>query len=253
MKQTDVVQPNFNILLDLDCLFDLRIGALNCVSVPFAHALSQQDGYYSREVDVFTVGGDTIAIKEIKNIIDKNPLMALKNAPVAKGLDFVRVWALDKLVRQTNDKLVETIGIHVNTHGFDLSEDEAEAMLRTIVDLTAGTVNVRLVDLNPTSITPTVLTQTYVAWFTYDPTSWLEKNFRLWRDCRMRSFEIFTPKINKSGVEIDAETKRIHREKKYCPYQDFTDKMRIFMAFTWVDPSTVCMLHPKNLTQLVKE
>lgn len=235
------------ILIDVECLADLRAGAMITLSPEFAFEVTNRPEYYVREFDEFKVGTDRIDLAFIDKVIAADPIKVFLNSPATKAFLFLRDWCAERLVAGATKRLHEKVEIIVNMGRFHLPAEMEEEYIKRIVAITGGLYSIRLVNWSIQDLTPALVRSNFGTWLCYNPLKWWETHSYMFRQKPMLTeLQLYIPKMN-MGRPLTKEEIKMFADEKQDPYLKIRKAFMPHFLLTWIDVDVVCMIHPNSV------
>ena len=162
-------RENVSIMIDLDCLLDMRAAVL------FSHDQEKaiqilDDSYYEREQDIFP----GYSKEEFEMLYKARTKEVLKNAvftPIVKLMQEFVIGVGYNSATGPQDLMPKVI---VNTFPFYLEDIEVDSLTRTIMALTKESADVEVVYHSPEDLTPSYVKRSLSVLVKYHFLEWLE-------------------------------------------------------------------------------
>lgn len=166
------------LLIDLDSLFDIRASFLYGFVSPEALENELVKGYYKRTADEF----DGFTIHDFNKIMKHRNKKLLKDAVITNIKDTVRSFVISTVTNYVNSPVKLLPKIVVNIHPYKLVESEIEQVKLGVIAITDGKVDIEIVNLSDTELTPRYIKNNVSLLIKYYFHDWLEyhsehKNF----------------------------------------------------------------------------
>lgn len=162
------------VYIDLDCLLDTRIG-LVALHAPEAATQLMQEDYWIRESDDFeTLTGGAVTHKQFKEWWAGRDKECLKNSRPTNIIHILEQLSEALVVSQVNVPFVSKTQYLVNYWPYDLDQLEVEATKQACEILTGNVVEVNMVSIHPSQLTPTKVKRELSLLFMYDYYTWFE-------------------------------------------------------------------------------
>jgi hypothetical protein len=188
----------FGYYVELDCLLDTRLGALNYIDHEFAFEVSSNPSYYRRQVDRFstkTHGAIDINLyKQIKSTRANDVLRAsvMTRVPIVLG----KLLSYQHQLADYADSF--DVGLTINVSPYQLSDAEKKAIEEIFTnDVLFDGVRIDVVDIPLTQVTVDYIEKNFVAMMLYDPTQWIETHQKDFLLAKLSNVSLYVPKINR--------------------------------------------------------
>lgn len=156
------------ILIELDALLDVRLSTILAVDDSKLEEIITND-YHQRDEDVFNV--DMVRYKELYNNRDKKLLLESMVTPMMSLLKEFAQKTLKQLVTTPYHYQPKII---LNTHPYNLDDDEVGILIEALRHGTRGLADIELVSLSYDEISPTYLNDSIAIYIVYEYYKWLE-------------------------------------------------------------------------------
>lgn len=186
------------LLIELDCLFDIRMAILLKMGDDEASAAFKH-GYYDRISDYFP-GVDYEKFKELYAARDKS---ILQNAILTPLGGLLREFALETLKNINNSPFHMKPAIVINTYPYKLNNDEANIIIEGVKMLTNGACDIECVNLSPLELTPLYLKLNLSMLALYEYDQWLEVQALNggWKKYTAPDVTLLAPRISMKKLE----------------------------------------------------
>lgn len=156
-------------LIDLDSLFDTRLGTLYSHSREVAEN-NLTIGYFDRKLDDF-IG---LPFEEFKELYEKRDKQTLQVSLVTPMLDILLEFVAGVYKNGINGFETKKPKILLNIYPYNLLEDEQKVIQEMLISLTKGFCLIELVYLTLEQITPMYIRDHIDAMSMYNYTDWIE-------------------------------------------------------------------------------
>lgn len=169
-------ETQHRLLLDIDALFDTRMGTLVKHWPDVARSIDVVS-YRKRTEDKFDdLTGGVVKDDEFQTFYRQRDLSTLKRSMVTGIVPTLMTYlnGLDeRFIKQID---ASEITIDLNIHPFNVPAPVAEEIAACLYVLLPEYVSVRLTNLNPLTLSPKEFINRYNGWITYDFHPWLERH-----------------------------------------------------------------------------
>lgn len=157
-------------LTSLDCIFDTRLGVLYQKD-PDLVSKAIKGNYNDRIIDSFP----GLRFNDFKKLYDARDKKVLIHAVKTPIVDMVRDFAFKSLQMGISTPFDMNPKIYVNTYPYELTDQQVNNIIKPLVMLTQGIVEVKAIYLPVDDLTPNYLKTENVSIFTqYNFTEWLD-------------------------------------------------------------------------------
>lgn len=162
------------IYLELDCLLDTRVG-LVALHAPAAAAKLMQEAYWDRESDDFEeLTGGAVTHKQFKEWWVNRDKECLKASRPTNLIHILEQLSESLVISQVNVPFVSKLRYLVNYWPYDLDQQEIEAMKQACEILTGNVIEVNMVSISPSALTPKRVKRDMSLLIMYDYYTWME-------------------------------------------------------------------------------
>lgn len=178
------------IFVDIDCLFDTRLGTLVNHDIKLLDKVDIQE-YLKRPKDVSPyIPLDNFSELYAKR--DVSTLRASKQTLLLYGLSRVAL-ALEKL--RMKDPSVEQTRFYINFHPYDVSEEEMDLVCGAILDVLPPFCTIDKTSISLKDMTPKYLDNNVDCWYVYEFNNWLIAQEENLKTLRIPTLSIMTPRL----------------------------------------------------------
>lgn len=216
------------ILVDVDCLFDTRIGWLS-VHHPAEMAKLVPAAYYNRFTDVWA---DIIGIKDYHARFAKRGIESLKAAKPTVFFDVLGARLEATLLQIQLSSPLERPTLTINMYPYQLEAadfNEFRKMFSEFYDM----VNVDLICESPASLTPSKIKGRWDAYALWDWFEWIKLNAKEFEKVKLPGFPFFV--VAMFTPELTPEVMEKLGEKQKNPFLEARREMAEFMLLEHVD------------------
>lgn len=169
--QDDVEQSG--LLVDLDSIFDTRLGLLASLEDPTLLEKNYNEAYFTRDRDVF-VGIDEKDWYDKYSARDKRVLAKSQITPI---VGFMREFVYETLLGNVNEPKLMKPYIHVNVWPYELQEAEKRLILAGILRHVGRDADIEIVNIPVEALTPAVVKARYSMLVMYEYERWIAAHF----------------------------------------------------------------------------
>lgn len=167
--ETKATVKHSRVMMELDCLFDMRLAALAELGDD-ALASALRGDYYDRLSDNF----DGVDYDAFKAIYDNRHKGLLKNAVITKISSFLKEFALGTMSNVNNGPFHMRPSILINCYPYKLLEDELRFIVLGVKQITGGICDIECVSISPQDLTPLYVKINLSTLIIYEYDKWLE-------------------------------------------------------------------------------
>lgn len=203
---TKDIEPT-GLLIDLDSLFDTRLGTLILNNYNDLVKIFNANKYHIRLDDSFN------------NLIDKDKFYesyskrnkeTLANSTLSLCIDIVKDFVATTLKTDPTNPILFYPKVYINTYPYQLTNDEVDNIVLGIHSNLKGKANVEAVSLAPDMITIDYIQQNLSVMIMYEYNKWLDAqteigafNSKACPDITLIGPRLFFKETPKSAVEVD--------------------------------------------------
>jgi len=181
------------VMIELDCLFDMRLAALARMGDD-ALINAFKSGYYERLSDNF----EGVDYDTFKSIYDNRDKSLLKDAVITKISGFLKEFILGTFSNTNNGPFHMTPSILVNCYPYQLEDSEVAMIVLGVKQLTAGLCDIECVSISPEQLTPMYVKINLSTLIIYEYDKWLEIHALTgeWRNHTAPEVTVLAPRIS---------------------------------------------------------
>lgn len=162
------------IYVAIDCLMDMRLGALTLLDDKVAFEISTKDQYYLREEDLFSSPLRGVLSKEILNkLLKQKADLILRNSLRTKMHRFVHDLALTLKEQSRCTPYHTDMAIEVNVYPCTLTQLEGEALLEMLRITIGENFSISLVTKSESELTYRYVKENYRCMVMYNYYDWM--------------------------------------------------------------------------------
>lgn len=261
MKKT-----NNNIYVDLDSLFDLRLGLLNLINVDFAVSVTKSATYFNRLNDSFysneTVDKDRTfgrldqnLFKQLYSSFDKKKLV--ENSFYTKIPIFVMDLAKSHLANLVKQGIDSSIEIHYNIYPLVIKEENRLVIEESLYKLTESKFKIKVIslDFNNTSVADII--KEYFAIIKYDYVDWFNSKEKEIKQTAIVDSCLYVPRLFMGDIESEQTKQAFEEYTRLGGREDsfslMSKAMSAFFPIQFVPVSAFSIGLPTNPFKLGKE
>lgn len=173
MSRMSELENLFGVYVDLDSLFDTRLGCLyeaNEALVP----LALNRGYLTREEDNFK----PLSKKSFNDLYAVRDKDTLKVSPITNCPSLLLELVMNGLKLSIDSPDFTGCKVFVNIYPYKLSEEEISDILALIVTITSSKAIVEIIDLSPGDLTVKFADKNLDVMVMYDYNTWIDENVK---------------------------------------------------------------------------
>lgn len=187
----------FNLMFDMDAMFDSRMGTLLCLREDLPKVLPLA-AYRGRTMDDWeTLTGGAITQEAFNERYARRDILVLKRS-IITGMVPVLMNYVDSLKERFFRGVdITSISVDINSWPYTLPGPLAETFQNCLRTLLPAYVQVNMCHHSPASMTPTFMGGHYNGWITYDLDSWLAMHKEELLGVPINELACITPKLFK--------------------------------------------------------
>ena len=216
------------ILVDIDCLFDTRLGWLS-VHHPAELAKLVPQAYYNRFTDTWA---EIIGVKDYHARFAKRGSEALKAAKPTVFFDVLGARLEAMLLQIQLQSPLERPTLTINMYPYDLDAqefDEFRSLFADVYDM----VNVDLIYESPKAMTPSKLKGRWDAYALWDWFEWIKLNAKEFEKVRLPGFPFYV--VAMFTPELTPEVMEKLGDKQKNPFMEARREMAEFLLLEHID------------------
>lgn len=242
------------IYIELDCLFDTRLGTINRLNPDLATKLVATD-YRHRITDDFDKFVPEINMVQYEQLYRARDWITLANSvPTEFSTDLNRM--LDELLfdpRRLNPN--STVEIHVNSYPYELTDEEKVEYVQALHEITASVFHFKIVDIPPRKLDLNFIKESnYVCMFVYDLNSLISNcitETSIKSKTRCNDVMLYAPQIALDFEELKKTIEESERMgEKFEPFAHTSLILSPFIALEFVSSEYYSMA---DFTKHLKE
>lgn len=228
------------IYVELDALLDTRIAVVDELSPEAAVKMLSRD-YWDRQVDDFSAFGvDQTAYLERYRTRDGQILQRSRLTAIGPVINEIVM----QLERETvHGPIAGDVEVHVNTHPFNLLEEERKAIQIAVSAHVGVNARVKVVHIATEHLTPSEIKQEYSAVFMYNFEDWLTTHGELIFQSRMPTVIFVVPALYRERVP-DQDEVHIDDAAEVSPFATLEHFMIETISLHMVNPQYFSIIEP---------
>lgn len=185
-----------NIAIDLDSLFDTRLGTLTVISADFAARVGGSERYYRRESDIFsTKEQGELSVETYDQVRKALANEVLANSMPTRMIKFLKELAVSIIDSTQTKGLVNDLEIHLLTSEYSLSAQEHADLAEMVSQFLNGSFVVKINEVSFKDLTPESARSHYHSMIFYDPQLWINHHERALRDGQTKNLTVYAPDV----------------------------------------------------------
>ncbi|MNB58414.1 hypothetical protein D3C87_331660 [compost metagenome] len=185
----------FNLMFDMDAMFDTRMGTLLLMREDIPSILPLQT-YRRRTMDDWeTLTGGLISNEAFNERYAKRDIYTLRRS-IVTGMVPVLMNYIDTLKERFFRGVdISSISVDINTWPYVLPGPIADSYQNCLRVLLPAYVKVNILHMEPVRLTPTFMKAHYNGWVTYDLDSWMKVHEEELLGVPVNELAVITPKL----------------------------------------------------------
>lgn len=160
------------LLVDLDCLWDTRLGTVGILDSSYAATLLNNE-WRKRKTDQFREQSPTFKVEQYEQAYAKRDIVTLQNSVRTKMAEYLNDLIVDDIKDQVAPEEMRRYALYINTAPYNLDADDCEIIKEAYMELVPMLHEIHFVKMTTDMLTPEVLRNgDYRAMFTYHPEIW---------------------------------------------------------------------------------
>lgn len=200
------------LYIDLDTLFDTRLGVLAHLDEKAAERLVEQDAYWDREhTDWWRLTDEAITNEQFEEAWVSRGKPQLQASYVSAIIPVLVQMLVDYQKAQEEGVVSEEMGLEINVHPYDFTAeemDELTAILRTYITHAEQTIT--FIDVSLEEMTPEFIKQRYSGMVFFEFHRWIKLHAERIVHTKARDLPIVVPKL----FEVDPRELPVEKKKE---------------------------------------
>lgn len=165
-----------NLLVELDCILDTRLGTyVSKLDIPAELVFNKGLHYWSRlseEPEFYTEG--LVTLSQFQEAYKNRDVNTLKNSVVTNVVHHIKKVSQTLRREEFRGREIDKVSITVNYYPYDLSKEQVDIFTEAIKHIVSLDTDVYMISLKPSDAHPRVLSESYDAYMVYNFEQWLE-------------------------------------------------------------------------------
>jgi hypothetical protein len=166
----DTTPTYSTLLVDMDALFDTRIGTLINIDKELTERVLASGNYYKREEDRF----EHITPEEFYSYYHRRNKLILASSPLTYMLQFIHEFILGTMKNAQNSPFKMIPKVVINTYPYRLTEAEDNQIIENLRYQTNDGAEIELVHLSPAELKPSYIKSNITVMVMYEYKEWLD-------------------------------------------------------------------------------
>lgn len=219
------------IYVDLDCILDTRMGTIMTIDKDIGLGLIDNREYYEREIDEFH-GIDKEIFKERYKKRDKEVLM---NSLLTNLVIDLKDMVQEIRDETTTHPLYSGVKVFINTHPYDLSEREIEAIRQVMHTHLYGVAMIEMIKRPLQLVDCMYIKDNLNHLFIYQYNKWLNARQMEFDHKGMADVSVYFPKINWNYVPDKEDIKKQLQEAGIAVEDHFEMVAGVWSVFVQIN------------------
>lgn len=238
MKQAEAALDG--ILVDLDCLLDMRFAVLSSIDEVKASELLRTDEYFTRNADVFS-GFDEA---NYRGVYSKRNTEHLQYAIMTNSSEMMLKLVKDLRLQATSTPYTDGSHLVINTYPYRLTDEATQELVDCVYIHTQGLVEVSAIHMPPEEITPQYVKAHFSMLIVYEYDQWLELHYKELVKTPLTEIIMCAPAILSQHLSVD-QINRIIIEHLVHPIDAKQIAASPMITLRLIDVRYFCMLNAK--------
>lgn len=229
--------PNHGIYVELDVLFDTRLGTLQQIHPDLAIKALEGD-YFVRSLDAFP----QMPRDKFKFFYNNRDFDTLRNSYPTNAVNTIREMCLKLVGQKIGTPHNSGCKISINIAPYHVTPEFAQKLIDTMVKYTDGYVDVELINKTIYELTPNFCKNHFSAMFMYDSGTWLDAHAKSgeFKICKIPEVTLIIPSIY-FGIEPTKEIIDEYKKKQMSPFREFEISCSPYLSVSVVDSEIYCV------------
>lgn len=196
------------IYLASDAMWDLRQGTLTRISPEFAAAVTSEESYYTRDQDVFTVGGETLRADIYEGVRKRYAQEIVRMSLRTTIFEFLRSLCKEYIKHSVITPFMDDFALQLNAYPFVFSEEEQAELVAAIKNEVGEGIPVEIVYHTLDELTPSVVRERYSAMVVYHWYEWMNVHADALKRSPLLEVGVYGPRVyflDKGQIPEDLE------------------------------------------------
>lgn len=181
------------VYVDLDALLDTRLGTLAVLNDIYAvNAL--ENGYLNRTRDEFP----DVSYEVFKKAYEKRNVETLKHSTFTNVFVFLKSIIKSTFEAAVSNGNVRPLRIQINTHPYDLVDEEKAAICQAVAARLREMVDVEVIGVPDNDLTPQHCKNNFAMMIRYEYEPWLKIHLKAFEHIKMPELSLIGPAIYQS-------------------------------------------------------
>jgi hypothetical protein len=184
----------YKVLMEVDAWWDVRLATLGILNPEYAARIMSSKWSNRPNDDIIYKSG--ISKEVFDSALKKHADDALRSSIRTAIAEFILDMIATDVKEQVTPQDDATYEFVLNTHGYDLDDDDCEAIFDSVSELVPLFHSYSKVRLSPEQLTPMVIkAQGYTVHVVYDLETWYQPHVSAIEQCRLPSHYIVCPDL----------------------------------------------------------
>lgn len=236
-----------HVYVSLDSLMDTRLGLLTCLSTDFAFEVSMDERYYNRQEDVFsTEKHGTLSKQRYAEAFAAAMDQVVRNSIRTRMFEFIEELMSKLFFEILSKPFHSSVGLEINTWPYVLNDEEATAIMDSVVTLFEGRFNVSLITRDPKTITAPMAAERYRAMVMYSYDEWLNThNDDIQKKVLFDQTGLYVPTLYQGYIPTSNELAEFAKNNTN-PFAMLTKVLSPFVTIQYLPVALYCAAIPAN-------
>ena len=230
-------KPNSGVYVDLDVLFDTRLGTLKQIHPDLAIKVLD-DKYFQRNVDEFY----KLDKARFKFFYDNRDFETLELSLPTKARQFIRELCLKMVGMKIGTPHDAGAKLYINVYPYTVSKEFVTKLLNSFIEYTDGFVDIEIINKSLEHLTPGYCKNTFAAILMYDSSNWLDTHAKSgeFKTCKIPEITLYIPSIY-FGTPPSATIIEEYKKKRISPFREFEISCSPYIGVNVIDTELFCI------------
>jgi len=193
------------IIVDIEALFDMRLGVLiTLLGAEAAFEATKDASYYTRTYQDITTPAGPLTKEIYRKVLNKDPAAIWQVSMRTKIYEFIVSRCAKVREGSFRSPIHADPEICINIHGYSLTEKEESSLIAGMRDLTGALYDVSTLDMGDSELSPAWLKAHARALIMYDPVNWVNTNSSaLIKSAPNIDFTVFAPRLLENNDHLE--------------------------------------------------
>jgi hypothetical protein len=241
------------IYVSLNCLLDMRLGALGAIDVNFALDIMMSKEYYTREIDIFkTEALGELSREKLNEIYIHHKEKHLKSAIRTKMFLFIQELGTEYLHQAITSPFQSGVAIEINTYPYIFNDIEATELIATMISLLGDDFSINVSYISPKDLKISHVRDNYRAMILYDYHEWLNMHTDEIKKKPLKETGLYVPRLQ-FGEKLTDEQITILNENDTDLYTASKALLEPLISIQFLPIALYCAAVPDNKPEYLQQ